>query len=66
MKQNEDIRAKAKQKSVYMYEIADALGISEPTFCRWLRKELSVSQKADVLAAIDIIAEQKTLNQAKK
>lgn len=59
MKRNEDIRAIARQKKVYLYEIADALGVSEPTFIRWLRKELSEKQKADVRAAIDIVAEQR-------
>lgn len=59
MKRNEDIRATARQKKVYLYEIADALGVSEPTFIRWLRKELSEKQKADVRAAIDIVAEQR-------
>lgn len=59
MKKNEDVRAKAQQKNVYLYEIAEVLGVSEPTFCRWLRKELSTAQKAEVYAAIDIVAEQK-------
>ena len=58
-KSNEDIRTKAQQNNVYLYEIAEVLGVSEPTFCRWLRKELSDAKKADVYAAIDIIAEQR-------
>ncbi len=66
MTRNEDIRTAAKQKKIYLYEIADALGVSEPTFNRWLRKELSEKQKADVYAAIDIIAEQKAIPQADK
>lgn len=59
MKRNEDIRAIARREKVYLYEIAEALGVSEPTFNRWLRKELSETQKADIRAAIDIISEQK-------
>lgn len=59
MRRNEDIRAIAHRKKVYLYEIADALGVSEPTFNRWLRKELSETKKADIRAAIDIISEQK-------
>lgn len=66
MTRNEDIRTAAKQKKIYLYEIADALGVSEPTFNRWLRKELSEKQKADVYVAIDIIAEQKAIPQADK
>ena len=59
MKRNEDIRATARREKVYLYEIADALGVSESTFNRWLRKELSETKKADIRAAIDIISEQK-------
>lgn len=62
MKRNEDIRAIAHLKKVYLYEIADALGVSEPTFNRWLRKELSENKKADIRSAIDIISEQRKEN----
>lgn len=63
MKKNEDIRTKAQQNSIYLYEIAEVLGVSEPTFNRWLRKELSEKMKADVYAAIDIISEQRKENE---
>lgn len=63
MKRNEDIRVIARQKGVYLYEIAEVLGVSEPTFNRWLRKELSEKMKADVYAAIDIISEQRKENE---
>lgn len=59
MKRNEDIRAMARKNGVYLYEIAEVLGVSEPTFIRWLRKELSESKKSDVRTAIDIIVEQR-------
>lgn len=54
-KRNKDIRAAARQNKVYLYEIADVLGVSEPTFIRWLRKELPDQKKADVMAAINLI-----------
>ncbi len=56
---NEDIRTAAKQKKIFLYEIADALGVSEPAFNRWLRKELSAPKKIEVYAAIDLIVEQR-------
>ncbi len=59
MKKNLDVRSKAWQNNVYLYEIAEVLGVSEPTFNRWLRHELSDVQKNDVYAAIEILAEQK-------
>lgn len=35
------------------YQVAEVLGITEFTLCRWLRKELPVDKKAMVLAAIE-------------
>lgn len=56
-KANEDIRAAARKERVFLYQIADELCISEPTFNRWLRRELSEKQKTEVYAAIALIAE---------
>jgi len=63
MKKNIDVSEKARQSGVYLYEIADALGVSEPTFIRWLRKEMPENKKSDVRAAIDIVAEQRKENE---
>lgn len=58
MKRNNDIRAAAKANGVYLHEIAEKIGVSEPTFIRYLRKELSDSMKAKALAAIEEIKRQ--------
>ncbi len=55
MKRNNVVRSAAKENNVYLYEIAEKLDVSEPTFTRYLRKELSDSMKAKVLAAIEEI-----------
>ncbi|MCM1059832.1 MAG: hypothetical protein NC452_06025 [Eubacterium sp.] len=55
IKRNLDVRAAAKSAGVFLWEIADKLGVSEPTFIRSLRKELSDARKANVLAAIEDI-----------
>lgn len=52
IKRNTEIRAAAKSAGVFLYEIAEKLGVSEPTFNRYLRKELSDDMKAKALAAI--------------
>lgn len=62
-KANEDIRAAAHKEKIFLYEIAEELCVSEPTFNRWLRKELSEKMKADVYAAIDIISAQRKENE---
>ena len=53
IKKNTDIRKAAKESGVFLWEIADKLGVSEPTVNRYLRKEMSDSQKAKFCAAIE-------------
>lgn len=55
IKRNTEIRAAAKSAGVFLYEIAEKLGVSEPTFNRYLRKELSEAMKAKLLTAIEEI-----------
>lgn len=55
IKRNAEIRAAAKNAGVFLYEIAEKLDVSEPTFNRYLRKELSDVWKAKALAAIEEI-----------
>ncbi len=54
-RRNLDVRSAAKRAGVFLYEIAEKLGVYEPTFNRYLRKELSDALKAKVLAAIEEI-----------
>lgn len=50
---NSDIRAAIKEHNLRQYQVADKVGVSEFTFVRWLRKELSDERKQIILAAID-------------
>ncbi len=52
---NLDVRLKIKENRLCHYEVAKELGISEFTFCKWLREELSEEKKELVLSAIDRI-----------
>lgn len=45
---NADIRAAAKQAGVFLYAIANKLGVSEPTMTRLLRRELSDDKKRQI------------------
>lgn len=56
---NADIRNALKEHGVYNYELADLLGVSEPTLIRWLRKEWSEEQKAEALTLIQMKAGEK-------
>lgn len=60
MTPNNDIRAKAKAKRVYLWEIANKLRICEMTMTRKLRKELSDTEKQEIFAIIDEIANERT------
>lgn len=51
---NTDLRAAAKQNGVFLYAIADKLGVSEPTMTRLMRRELPAEKKMQIK---DIIAE---------
>ena len=57
---NIDIRTMASANGVSLWQIADALGISEPTMTRKMRKELPQDQKKRIF---EIIA---SLSKAKK
>ena len=52
---NLDVRLKIKQNRLCHYEVAREMGVSEFTFCKWLRKEMSEDKKKLVLSAIDKI-----------
>lgn len=56
---NLDIRRKAKEKNIFLWQIAAALGFSEPTMTRKMRRELSEDEKKKFLEAIDKIAANK-------
>lgn len=58
MTANETIKTRAKEKGVKLWEIADALKISDANFSRILRHELPDSKQIFVLQLIDEIAEE--------
>ena len=57
MKANADIRAKAIESEVFLWQIAEKLGISVSTMTRKLRKELDAEQKAKIFKVIEELAQ---------
>lgn len=52
-KANLDVRECAKRAGVYLYEIATAIGVSEPTFNRRMRVEMTEPEKEQVKRVIN-------------
>ncbi len=51
-KANLDVREKAKAAGVYLWQIAAAIGVSEPTFNRRMRVEMPEAEKEQVKKVI--------------
>ncbi len=56
-KANLDVREQAKKAGVYLWQIAAAIGVSEPTFNRRMRVEMPENEKEQVKQVIDRIAD---------
>ena len=53
LKANVKIRDALKNKGIYQWQLAEKLNISEFTLTRYLRKELSKEQQAEMLKTIE-------------
>ncbi len=56
---NADLRARAKKKSVLLWQVAERLNISDTQFSKMLRHELPKEKKKEALEAIEAIAAEK-------
>ena len=59
---NKDLRDEMRIANVRQWEVAEAIGISEMTMVKWLRKELDGSKKALVRKGISKAAQQHKQN----
>ncbi|MCM1166048.1 MAG: hypothetical protein NC299_10685 [Lachnospiraceae bacterium] len=59
---NIDIRTAAKESGVFLYAVAERLGISEPTMTRLLRHELPAEKKSQIKSIINELAAEKQTN----
>ena len=50
---NVDIRNKLKKSHIFQYELAEAMGMSEMTLLKKLRKEFSPEEKQKIYNIID-------------
>ena len=56
---NTDIRTHAKTNKVALWEVADALKVSEATITRKLRREMTDNEKTKIMGIINRIAREK-------
>lgn len=52
MQKNFELRQKVENSGIFYWQIAEKLGVSDATLCRWLRHELSNEKKSQIFAAI--------------
>jgi len=50
---NKEIKDSIKSTNLYQWQVAEALGIGESTFCRKMRRELPDEEKTIILSTID-------------
>ena len=53
---NEEIRSRAKEKGVYLWQVADELKIHDTNFSKMLRHQLSPEKESEILSIIDKLA----------
>lgn len=54
VKRNEDIRRAMRMAEVFTYQVAEKLGVSDPTIYRWLRDtEMSTERRVKFFQAIE-------------
>lgn len=59
---NKDLRDEMRIANVRQWEVAEAIGISEMTMVKWLRRELSDSKKELIREGISKVAQQHKQN----
>lgn len=57
-----ELNAICKEKKVFQWQIADKLGVSEPTFIRWMRHPVSGDLEKRIMTAIDNIVSERGRN----
>lgn len=59
---NKDLRDEMRIANVRQWEVAEAIGISEMTMVKWLRRELSDSKKVLIREGISKVVQQHKQN----
>lgn len=52
---NVEIRQEIRHADIKHWQVAEAMKVSEATFCRWMRTEMPEEKKKKVLAAVEVL-----------
>lgn len=47
-----ELKTICKKENIFMYQIAEHLGVSEPTFIRWMRHPVTGELESQILTAV--------------
>ena len=56
MKNNDVVKRRAHEKGIFLWQVADAVGVHYQTLTTWLRHELPEERFRTVMCAIDEVA----------
>lgn len=56
---NSELKEKIKDAGLFQWQVADAMGVSDVTFCKWLRKPLPSKKEKQALEAIRLLQRQR-------
>ena len=62
----DELRIICKEKGAYIYQIAEKLGVSEPTFIRWMRHPVTGDLEKRIIDAINQIASENKAKEGKR
>lgn len=58
MKENQKVRKAARVAGIPLWKVAAAIGVSEPTFMRWMRFPLPEEKEARIMEAISTLEQE--------
>ncbi len=62
----DQIKQILKEKRIYQWEVAKAIGVTEFTLTRWLREDISEERATQIMEVIDVLLSKRDMNDGRK
>lgn len=62
----DQIKQILKEKRIYQWEVAKAIGVTEFTLTRWLREDISEERATQIMEVIDVLLSKRDMNAGRK